>query len=414
MTDHAVEFEGVSKRYTKLSDQAMLLRSISPFHRARREELVALHDVSFSVEKGETVGILGRNGAGKSTLLRMLAGVTAPSTGLIRVRGRVAPLLSVGVGFHQEMSGRENVYINAMLLGLTRDEVDARFDDIVAFAELPDYIDTPVKFYSSGMYMRLGFAVAVHVVPQVLLLDEVLAVGDLAFQLKCFDRMREMQRRGTTIIVVSHNMHVIRLLTPRVLLFRKGALEFDGDAESAISRHLRLLMLDSVEDHMGHRGMPVSIIGRSMQRDGVDTAAASQDDNLEIRWTIHFEEAVKSPQAMFRVLAEDGTLAYSMHTTFGTAWRDFSAGDTTEITVRFQPRFGGGGTFRFLLDVLTADGQGLLGTEHEGLRVYIAGQPATAGLGDLRAEIAIANQTLSDWPSLSFSGDLPVPPVTPS
>jgi ABC-2 type transport system ATP-binding protein len=411
VTVHAVEFDGVTKHYSKLTEHAMLLKSVLPFRRAHREQLVALDDVSFSVESGETVGILGRNGAGKSTLLRLLAGVTAPTGGVIRVRGRVAPLLSVGVGFHAEMTGRENIYVNAMLLGLSREEVDARFDDIVAFSELPDYIDTPVKFYSSGMYMRLGFAVAVHVEPQVLLLDEVLAVGDVAFQLKCFDRLRELQSRGTTIILVSHNMHVIRLLTPRVLLFRQGVLEFDGDAESAISRHYQLLTLDSVADPLAHHGTPISIIGRSVQRDGVEAAAADQRDTLEVTWTLHFEEAVKSPQAAFRVLAEDGTMAYSTHTTFGTAWQDFEAGETTEVKVRFQPRLGGGGTFRLLLDLLSTDGLDLLGSEHDGPRVYIAGRPATAGLGDLRADITIADRTMNDWPSLSLNGGSAPPPA---
>jgi ABC-type polysaccharide/polyol phosphate transport system ATPase subunit len=155
-----IELDGVTKRYQRIHDQAMLLRSVLPFNRPQRQELLALRDVSFSVEAGETVGILGRNGAGKTTLMRLLAGVTLPSAGMVTTRGRVAPLLSVGVGFHQEMSGRENVIVNGMLLGLTRAEIDERFDDIVAFSEIGDFIDTPVKFYSSGMYMRLGFSVA--------------------------------------------------------------------------------------------------------------------------------------------------------------------------------------------------------------------------------------------------------------
>jgi ABC-type polysaccharide/polyol phosphate transport system ATPase subunit len=398
----AIEVSGVSKRYFQLKDQAMLLKSIMPFNRPKRDELMALRDISFVIQPGETVGILGRNGSGKSTLMRMMAGVSSPSAGVVRIAGRVAPLLSVGVGFHQEMSGRENVYVNGMLLGLSHGEITRLFDDIVDFSEIGDFIDTPVKFYSSGMYMRLGFAVAVHVSPQILLLDEVLAVGDVAFQLKCFDRMRELQRRGTTIVLVSHNMHVIRLLCPRVLLLRKGVLEYDGDSETAISRHHQLLSLDRSEDHFGNRGMPVTILERTVRRDGIDTAAAQQDDTLEATWTIRFEESVKSPHAIFRMIAEDGTLAYSMHTTFGSGWQDFSAGDTTQVTVRFQPRFGGGGTFRLLLDVTDTKGEELLGTEFDGPRLYVAGLLATGGLGDLRAEIDIAGQTLNNWTSLAF------------
>ena len=397
----AVEVAGVSKRYFQLKDQAMLMKSIMPFSRKEREELMALRDVSFTIEAGETVGILGRNGSGKSTLMRLMAGVSSPSAGVVRVVGRIAPLLSVGVGFHQEMSGRENVYVNGMLLGLTHSEITELFDDIVEFSEIGDFIDTPVKFYSSGMYMRLGFSVAVHVRPHILLLDEVLAVGDVAFQLKCFDRMRELQRRGTTIIMVSHNMHAIRLLCPRVLLFRKGHLEYDGDSETAISRHHQVLQLDQSEDHFGHTRTPVTILNSIVRRQGVETAAAEQDDLLEARWTVRFEDAVESPHAVFRMLAEDGTLAYSTHTTFGTNWRDFSAGDTTELCVRFRPRFGGGGTFRLTLDVTDSSGV-VLATDADGPRLYVARRLATLGLGDVRAEIDFAGQTLKNWTSLAF------------
>ena len=400
----AIELAGVSKRYFQLKDQAMLLKSVMPFSRKQRDELMALHDVNFTIEPGETVGILGRNGAGKSTLMRLLAGVSSPTTGVVRICGRVAPLLSVGVGFHQEMSGRENVYVNGMLLGLTHSEIAERFDEIVAFSEIGDFIDTPVKFYSSGMYMRLGFSVAVHVSPQILLLDEVLAVGDVAFQLKCFDRMRELQNRGTTVIMVSHSMHAIRLMCPRVLLFRKGRLEFDGDAESAISTHHHFLALDSAEDHGGHTGMPITVMNRKLQRNGIDTSAADHDDVLDARWSVRFEQATKSPQATFRILAEDGTLAYSMHTTIGEEWRDFSAGDTTEFRVRFQPRFGGGGTFRLMLDITDVTGAHVLGTDLDGPRLYVAPRPGTGGLGDALATIDIDSQPMTNHSSLMMGG----------
>jgi ABC-type polysaccharide/polyol phosphate transport system ATPase subunit len=401
----AVELVGVTKRYAKLADQAMLLKSIMPFHRPQREELLALNNLSFEVEPGETVGILGRNGSGKSTLLRLLAGVTNPSEGMVRIRGRIAPLLGVGVGFHQEMSGRENIIVNGMLLGLTRAEIRERFDAIVEFSEIADFIDTPVKFYSSGMYMRLGFSVAVHVSPQILLLDEVLAVGDVAFQLKCFERMRDLQRRGTTIVMVSHSMHAIRLMCPRVLLLRKGVLEFDGDAESAISRHHQFLTLDGAEDHAGYEGMPVRIIERTVKRNGVDTAASDHDDTLEAIWSIRFEQAVSSPQAIFRILAEDGTLAYSMQTTIGSEWQDFSAGDTTQVRVTFQPRFGGGGTFRLLLDILDTKGVHVLGTDLEGPRLYVGPRLGTGGLGDAQATISMGDKVLSDHRALTLEGN---------
>src|SRR5690606_37347034 len=206
-TPPAIELAGVGKRY-RLAERS-LVQALRPSRRRTVRQLWAVQGLDLQVEPGETVGLLGHNGAGKSTLLRMMAGVSEPTEGRVTVRGRVAPLISVGVGFHQELTGRENVYVNGMLLGLTRAEVEARFDEIVDFAELRDRIDTPVKFYSSGMFMRLGFSVAVHVDPDVLLVDEVLAVGDVAFQLKCFDRMRELSARGTTTVLVSHSMHAL-------------------------------------------------------------------------------------------------------------------------------------------------------------------------------------------------------------
>lgn len=398
----AIELADVTKTYVQLRDQAMLLKSILPWTRPTRNDLLALRDVSFTVQPGETIGVLGRNGAGKSTLMRMLAGVTSPTEGTVRVNGRVAPLLSVGVGFHREMSGRENIHVNAMLLGLTKSEIEAIFDEIVAFSEIGDFIDTPVKFYSSGMYMRLGFSVAIHVTPQILLIDEILAVGDVAFQLKCFDRMRELQNRGTTIVLVSHFMHAIRLLCPRVLLFRKGVLEYDGDAESAIGMHHQFLTLDSAEDNLGHAGMPITIVSCRVMRDGIDVAAAVQEDTLDVTWTIKFNTAVNSPQATFRIVNVDGTVAYAIHTVLGTEWRTFEAGDVTEVVVRFTPRFGGGGTFRLMLDVTDISGGQVLGSDPEGPRIYIGPRPATSGNGDAEATVEIAGKVMSDWPSLSF------------
>src|SRR5438309_1146293 len=212
----------------------MLLRSLLPFARRTRTPIYALRDIDLAVGRGETLGIIGRNGAGKTTMLRLMAGVTQPSQGVVRTVGRVAPLISIGVGFHQEMSGRENVYVNGMLLGLSAREVEHRFDEIVAFAELEDFIDTPVKFYSAGMFMRLGFSAAVHSDPDLLVVDEVLAVGDMAFQVKCLERMRSLQGGGTSIVMVSHSMGTIRVLCPRVAVMHRGQLVFDGDPDAAV------------------------------------------------------------------------------------------------------------------------------------------------------------------------------------
>jgi lipopolysaccharide transport system ATP-binding protein len=199
------------------------------------EDFWALKNVSFEVKRGEVVGIIGRNGAGKSTLLKILSRITAPTEGRVKLKGRVASLLEVGTGFHPELTGRENIYLNGAILGMSRAEIRKRFDEIVAFAETEKFLDTPVKRYSSGMYVRLAFAVAAHLEPEILLVDEVLAVGDVAFQRKCLGRMQEVSRHdGRTILFVSHNLHAVRRLCSKALFFSQGKAEYFGSVPHAI------------------------------------------------------------------------------------------------------------------------------------------------------------------------------------
>ncbi len=204
------------------------------------EELWALRDVSFTVEQGEVLGIIGRNGAGKSTLLKILSRVTAPTSGRIRVKGRVASLLEVGTGFHPELTGRENVYLNGAILGMTRQEVTRKFDEIVDFAGVEKFIDTPVKRYSSGMYVRLAFAVAAHLDPEILVVDEVLAVGDAEFQKKCLGKMGEVAQGGRTVLFVSHNMAAVTMLCGSSLLIDKGSIHGIGKTSSIIRAYTGL------------------------------------------------------------------------------------------------------------------------------------------------------------------------------
>jgi lipopolysaccharide transport system ATP-binding protein len=205
------------------------------------EEFWALRDVNFEVRQGEVLGIIGRNGAGKSTLLKLLSRITEPTTGRITLRGRVASLLEVGTGFHPELTGRENIYLNGAILGMSRAEIRKKFDAIVSFAEVERFLDTPVKRYSSGMYVRLAFAVAAHLEPEILIVDEVLAVGDAEFQKKCLGKMDEVSRRdGRTVLLVSHNMSSIASLASRVLLLVGGSVAFDGPPWDAISAHISI------------------------------------------------------------------------------------------------------------------------------------------------------------------------------
>ncbi|MHB8449190.1 MAG: ABC transporter ATP-binding protein, partial [Mycobacteriales bacterium] len=241
----AVRLEGVGKRYVYDPHDAQLLLARLVRPRRRRAELWALRDVDLEVAAGETIGIIGRNGSGKTTLLRLLSGVSAPTVGRVRVEGNIAPLIGVGVGFDAELTGRENVFVNGQLLGLSSAQVAGRYADIVDFAEIGEFMSTPVKYYSSGMFLRLAFAVAVHTDPEVLLVDEVLAVGDMAFQQKCFDRMRAIQRGGATIVIVTHNLHSIDRLAPRTVLLSHGRKVFDGATEEAIGTYHELVAAEA-------------------------------------------------------------------------------------------------------------------------------------------------------------------------
>lgn len=215
-------------------------RIFSPAGRALagQDEVWALKDVSFNVAEGEIVGIIGRNGAGKSTLLKILSRITEPTEGRVVMRGRVSSLLEVGTGFHPELTGRENIFLNGALLGMTGAEIRARFDDIVAFSEIDKFLDTPVKRYSSGMYVRLAFAVAAHLEPEILIVDEVLAVGDSAFQRKCLGKMSEVARGGRTVLFVSHNMGAVQRLCSKAMLLKEGMLVMCARTEDVVDRYL--------------------------------------------------------------------------------------------------------------------------------------------------------------------------------
>lgn len=203
------------------------------------EEFWALREVSFEIQQGDRVGILGRNGAGKSTLLKILSRITGPTSGKVSVNGRVASLLEVGTGFHPELTGRENIYLNGVILGMRKSEIEQKFDEIVDFAEIEKFLDTPVKRYSSGMYVRLAFAIAAHVAPEILIVDEVLAVGDASFQKKCLGKMEEAAKHGRTVLFVSHNMSAIQNLCTRAIWIENGSLRSEGDVAGQVSRYLK-------------------------------------------------------------------------------------------------------------------------------------------------------------------------------
>jgi len=240
----AISVQGVSKRFALAHERYPSLKErLIHFGRAPSEEFWALRDIDLEVPTGETVGLLGHNGSGKSTLLKCIAGILRPTTGTISTSGRVAALLELGAGFQAELTGRENVFLNGAILGMSKRELARRFDEIVAFSELDQFIDTQVRFYSSGMYVRLGFAIAVNVDPDILLVDEVLAVGDEAFQRKCLDRVEQFQQEGRTIVVVTHAPDLVRRICQSAAVLDHGNLVASGDPKEAVQvfrEHLRL------------------------------------------------------------------------------------------------------------------------------------------------------------------------------
>src|SRR5437899_571201 len=216
----------------------------------KEQSFWALRDVTFDVAESDVVGIIGRNGAGKSTLLKVISRITDPTKGSVVVRGRMASLLEVGTGFHPELTGRENIFLNGAILGMRKAEIVSKFEEIVAFAEVEQFLDTPVKHYSSGMYVRLAFAVAAHLNPEILIVDEVLAVGDVAFQKKCLGKMNEVSRGGRTVLFVSHNMAAVENLCRRGIVLEHGKLVFDGTSKEAVHHYLN--SLSGVRDSDGH------------------------------------------------------------------------------------------------------------------------------------------------------------------
>jgi len=295
MSEIAIRVEGLGKSYqithahggyrTLQEDLRALIKR--PFTRGsdapRKETFWALKDISFEVKTGEVLGIIGRNGAGKSTLLKILSRITKPTTGHADIYGRVGSLLEVGTGFHPELTGRENIFLNGAVLGMSRRDIQARFDEIVAFAEVEQFLDTPVKRYSSGMYMRLAFAVAAHMEPEVLVVDEVLAVGDAAFQKKCLGKMSEVAKGGRTVLFVSHNMAAVENLCTRGIVLEHGRMIFDGTQTQAILRYtesIRAAVSDLVQrpDRKGSGGVRVTGIEfHNTNGTPVDVVLSGQD-----------------------------------------------------------------------------------------------------------------------------------------
>jgi ABC-2 type transport system ATP-binding protein len=296
----AIEVVDVSKRFRLYREKPTSLKQRLLAGRVRAEDFWALRDVGFDIEQGQTFALIGHNGSGKTTLLKVIAGILRPTQGLVRERGRIAGLLELGAGFHTELTGRENVYLNASFLGLSRRETDAVYDDIVAFAELGDFMDTAVKFYSSGMLVRLGFACAVHVDPDVILIDEVLAVGDESFQARCLDRVRTFQKEGRTIVLVTHALDMARQICDRAAMLDHGLVHAIGSPDEVV-REMRMTILKHDLEFAREEGTrEVEILGGSLLRgaDPLDGALAP-GESVVIQVDLKANDPVDDPVVSF-------------------------------------------------------------------------------------------------------------------
>ena len=304
MSEPAIEVADVSKCFRVYRDRPTSLKQRVLSSRSKAEDFWALRDVALDVGEGSTFGLIGHNGSGKTTLLKCVAGILRPTSGTIRQRGRLAALLELGAGFHPELTGRENVYLNASFLRLSRKQTDAAFDDIVAFAELETFIDNEVKFYSSGMLVRLGFAVAVHVDPDVLLIDEVLAVGDEAFQAKCLERIRAFQREGRTIVLVTHALDTVIEICDRAAMLHHGELHAIGMAADVV-REMRYVLLGVTDPNFvpeeGTREAEIAEV-QIVRPNGSSEGAILRGDSLTIVIDVRQNEPLDDLDVDFAVL----------------------------------------------------------------------------------------------------------------
>lgn len=356
-----VKVDRVSKKYRLGTTRTSILEALSSYlhtirgsrtgDRVKNQELWALREVNFELLQGESVGLLGKNGAGKSTLLKLLAKITRPTSGTIELQGRLSALIELGTGFHPDLSGRENVYLNGTILGLSRNEISRRFDEIVDFSEIERFIDTPIKRYSSGMIVRLGFAVASCIDPDILLVDEVLAVGDASFRQKCLKRIQTLIQKGTSIIFVSHNLYMVQAVCPTSLYIKAGEVKYSGKTSQAIDLYERDLHQEQAQKLKLTRQGAVDSTDLHIKRveivDPLNLNARNEfcsDQTVEVR--IHYEayRSADDVNAVVRLVRTDGLTCCMVRTSTDNIRFPLKSGEGI-ITVLFQPLQLSGGSF---------------------------------------------------------------------
>jgi lipopolysaccharide transport system ATP-binding protein len=396
----SIQFNHISKRY-RIGHGMPSLRSLLERLKNSKAENYhwAVKDVSFELQPGEAVGIIGPNGAGKTTILKLLSNVTHPTSGEIKINGRFSALIELGAGFHPDLTGRENIYLNGTILGMKKSDIKARFGQIVDFAGIGQYLDTPVKRYSSGMYARLGFAIAAHVDPEVLLVDEVLAVGDYAFQMKCYNRMDELRANGTSLIFVSHNMEVIRRVCDQGLVMYRGQNIFKGSSAEAViaySDALRQAAREHSENHlmedaMSQRAMTfdAEIMNVSLlDKTGQPVTVLDSGTKATIAVDYHFKRNVQQPIFAFTIRTEDGRVVYDTTTQWMKIQTpNFQAGNNYRVEYDFEVALLEG-AYELGVDVAAGDLSVYYDRLERAMGFWVKSSNGAQGLANLKAKVA--------------------------
>ena len=402
MPDFAVDIQGVGKRFRRHTDRRNSLKERIVRGRARNpEDFWAVRDLTLQVPKGAVYGLIGHNGSGKSTLLKMIGGIYRPSEGSITADGRVAALIELGAGFHPDMTGRENIALNGSILGMPRKEIQAVTEEIVDFSGLGDFVNDPVKHYSSGMYVRLGFSVAVHMKPDVLLVDEVLAVGDEEFQRKCFDHLYQLRRSGRTIIVVSHGLGQLEGLCDEIAWLERGVMQQHGPAVETIAAYLRKVNAEEAarnpmvsaqrgdDDSVRAGDQTVRVIsGEVVDVDGSPITHAESGTTFRLRLTVSAPEPVLGPNVRIALQHDSGTLVSMLSNhRWGVDFGTFQGDHVVSMDVTGNPLLPG--RYRVHIDVFDHTGSRLLDSWNDALEFAVRSPRGEIGQGlvDLPVEI---------------------------
>ncbi len=404
MTDAAIRVEGVYKkfrrgqRHTSLRDAVAawfhLGSALSPVDQLQHAEFWALDDLNFSVRPGEAMGIIGPNGAGKSTALKLLAGIMRPNRGTIDINGRISALIEVGAGFHPDLTGRENIYLNASILGMSRVEARRKFDAIVEFAGIREFLETPIKRYSSGMYARLGFSVAAHVDPRVLLVDEVLSVGDRVFRSKCMDKMRAFLKKGVAVVFVSHDLSSVSTFCDRALVLSAGRTLYAGTASESVARYHEACMDKWMLPETQSREMVAVQNMRLLRADGTSSRTFAPGERMWIEYDVHFDMEIPHPSFGLTLLrASDHLFVFETSST-RMHYEEPIAVPGSVRRVRYGVRLNvPPGEYCVGYHVRDRDASMYAAMREEETRLMVIGEPISGGMADLAPRVEVEDTT---------------------